>query len=190
MKVLLGFALWFTFQSARAQVPPATLSPVATPEEMTYINNLGFRLSGAEYWPYVAGEAFAYPEHVLWGFLGEDNSYGRPTPATSAAQDCAMQSYNKLVELMNNPPAELITLQERGATTAFYLWTDDYSQAAVGTQERASKMWHWNSGEKNYAAGFWKWEAKVTRAGECLTPNLTQIPAMLQQVLAVFPPAG
>ena len=45
----------------------------------------GFKLAGAEYWPYTAGEDARYPEDVMWGFYPKKGVV--PTVAPDAPPD-------------------------------------------------------------------------------------------------------
>ncbi len=143
----------------------------------------GFTLSGSEYWPFVGDAELQYPEDVLWGFEGESNSDGRPTPATAEAQACARVSYDALLIYLNSNPTLLQQVVARGATSRFYLWTDDYSRSVNTRQMRSNRMWHWNRGTPNLAQGYWKWEAVLTFDGRCLIPESAQIERTLQSAL-------
>lgn len=147
--------------------------PAATPADMHEYQLNGFELSGSEYWVFVAGKDFKYPDDVIWSFTGA---------APEQAQACALQAYNKLNALLTNPPADFVELKDKGATPRFYLWTNDYTQSAADEEQRPAKFWHWNRGPKNYSQGYWKWESSVTREGVCTIPQDEQIREMIKDI--------
>jgi hypothetical protein len=182
MKHLILILCALFFQNAMAQ------QQATRPEEMHSYTVNGFELSGAEYWVFVAGHEFVYPDDVLWGFMGEEKNNGEPSNlAPEATRNCALKAYNRLVEFLQNPPADLVELQGRGATPRFFLWTNDYTQAAPEEEERPNKFWHWNRGPKDYTKGYWKWESTLDHSGTCLIPDDTQIAAMLADIKTLFP---
>ncbi len=147
--------------------------PAHTPEEMKTYDLNGFSLSGSEYWVFLASKEFMYPDDVIWDFTGA---------APKAAQDCALLAYNKLNAFLQNPSADFVELKNKGNTPNFYLWTNDYTQAAATQPERPAKFWHWNRGDKDYAKGFWKWESTVTHDGVCTIPQDDQIAEMIKTI--------
>lgn len=155
-------------------------------EEMDAYQLNGFELSGSEYWPVYGTTPFKYPDDVLWGFKGEENDYGKPTPASDIAQKCARQAYDKLGALLESPTAELKKVKSLGATSRFFLWTNDNSKADPSNNMRPSRMWHWNSGPKDYSKGYWKWESTVTPDGKCLVPDLNQAKQELTKVINIL----
>jgi hypothetical protein len=135
----------------------------------------GFELSGAEYWPFVGSINFNYPDDVLWGFY--------PDAATEPAIACAKVSWDALKTFLGSNPIKMQQVVALGATKRFYLWTNDYTRADEGRTRRKNAMWHWNSGEPNYALGYWKWEALVTQDGECLIPDAAQVEETLDKAI-------
>jgi hypothetical protein len=135
----------------------------------------GFSLSGAEYWPYIADQEFNYPDDVLWGFY--------PEQATEKAVACATTAFQRLQAFLNSNPEKMKKVVELGATRRFYLWTDDYTTASANRARRKNSMWHWNSGDHDYAKGYWKWESVVTQTGECHIPQDAQIDAALTEAI-------
>lgn len=146
----------------------------AQPAPMTAQTINGFTLSGSEYWPFVGETEFRYPEDVLWGFEGI---------ATPQAEACARVSYDALIAYMSSNPPLLQQAVARGATSRFYLWTDDYSLSSPNRAMRSNRMWHWNRGTPNLSAGYWKWEAVLTFDGTCLIPQPAQIESTLRSAI-------
>jgi hypothetical protein len=143
---------------------------------MTYFEANGYQLAGAEFWPYVGTAEFRYPEDVEWGFAA----------GTPAARSCAKRAHTRLKEFFNENWPEMQRVVELGATSSFYLWTDDYTQDELNRPRRRHRIWHWNSGEKDYTIGFWKWESVVTQQGECLIPQDAQVRTELQNVINIL----
>jgi hypothetical protein len=169
MKLLAVFASLLVSFAVSAQTP----SPAVKPSDMQSFTLNGFELSGSEYWVIQAGKEFIYPDDVIWDFTGN---------APQAAQECAMKAYNKLLAFLTNPPANFVELKAKGATPRFYLWTNDYTTASAQQPERPTRFWHWNRGDKDYAAGYWKWESSVTHQGVCTIPQDQQIADMILEV--------
>lgn len=156
---------------------------VRTPSEMKEYKLNGFELSGAEYWVFVEGKEFDYPNDVLWGFQGEWKNDDTAGQAPELAKDCALVAYNKLNKFYKNPPAGMKDLITKGkATNRFFLWVNDYTRAAANEEERANNFWHWNSGTKDYSKGYWKWESTLNKKGECLVPDDAQIAARILEI--------
>lgn len=134
---------------------------------MTAVEINNYQLVGAEYWPFVGEEPFRYPGDVLWGFY--------PEGVTPEATECAEKSYRVLTEFLHANWEQMQTAVALGATRRFYLWTNDYSEAARNRIPRTPRMWHWNTGPKDYRSGFWKWETVLSQDGLCLLPQAAQI---------------
>ena len=146
----------------------------------------GYELSGAEYWPYVGTVDINYPAEVLWGFYPEKGviANGETTPnvgtASSAAVACAERAYAELQAFIaaDQPLLRSLAADAAGAgyDNKFYLWTNDYSQAAdpYPPGARPAKLWYWKRREPkpDRPPGFWKWESTLDQKGECHTPDL------------------
>lgn len=171
MKLMIAAVLFLATNVFADQVNPG---PATQPTDMKEYTLNGYELSGSEYWVFEAGKEFKYPDDVIWDFTGA---------APQAAQECAMQAYNKLNAFLSNPPANFVELRDlKGATPRFYLWTNDYTRAAVEEEERPAKFWHWNRGDKDYKQGYWKWESSVSHQGVCTIPNDQQIAEMILEI--------
>lgn len=147
----------------------------------------GVVLEGAEYWPNVGDQPTRYPDDVLWGFYPEagvvfEGEAARATP-TPAAMACAHTAYDRLRAWAERPPQAWYAAARARGSHRFYLWTNDYSQAAdpFPHDVRPAAFWYW---ERKPAVvgrvpGFWKWESTVTQDGVCHTPD----PAQIEQYL-------
>lgn len=156
---------------------------VTRPADMHEYNLNGFELTGAEYWVFVEGKEFSYPDDVLWGFQGEFKNDETPGQAPELAKECAVLAYNKLNRFYKNPPKGMKELIEvGGATKRFFLWVNDYTKAAANEEERSNNFWHWNRGTKDYSKGYWKWESTLNKKGECLLPDDAQIEERIREI--------
>lgn len=153
-----------------------TTSSIVGPMTVVEIN--GFQLSGAEYWPFVSNDPFRYPSDVLWGFY--------PESATAESITCAEKSWSALTAFFRDNEQLMQDVVARGATRKFYLWTNDYIAAANDRPIRTSRMWHWNSGPRDYKNGYWKWESTLTVNGDCVLPKPAQIQEELYEALRVL----
>lgn len=168
--------------------------------QMTELDVNGFVLSGAEYWPYHGATTFNYPDDVLWGFYpvagippetGEDPN---PATASTAAVDCTTQAWTKLQSFFAQEQPTLKRIIElggaQGITNKFYLWTDDYTDAATPYPDglRKNALWYWkrNPPVEGRTPGYWKWESTVLQDGTCLIPQDTQIEQYLRDKLATL----
>jgi hypothetical protein len=144
-------------------------------------------LSGAEYWPYRGTEEPNYPEDILWGFYPQhgvvDDGEVATASATPAAVACAEQSYAALQAWTAAVPDAFWEAVGDGRSSRFYLWVNDYSEAAEPWphEVRPAKFWYW---ERKPAVvgrvpGYWKWETTLTPDGQCTFPQPEQIEAYL-----------
>ncbi len=157
------------------------------PKDMHELTTNGFELSGGEYWVYVAGKEFNYPDDVLWGLMGEEKNDGTAGQAPEKAQACAVKAYNKLMDFYKNPPVGMKNLIEVGKTTnKFFLWVNDYTVASETEEVRPNSFWHWNRGPKDYSQGYWKWESTLTKDGQCLVPDDLQISEKILEVSKIL----
>ncbi len=158
---------------------------VSNPSEMKEYTLNGFELTGGEYWVFVEGKEFDYPNDVLWGFQGETKNDDTPGRAPELAIECGLKAYNELNKFYKNPPAGMKDLIEKGGTTnRFFLWVNDYTKSAPTEEERPNNFWHWNRGPKDYSKGYYKWESTLNRKGECLTPDKAQIAERILEITA------
>lgn len=154
----------------------------------------GFRLGGAEYWPYSGSAEPRYPEDVMWGFypkkgvVPEGETDPNPDTASPAAVACAERAFAELKRFLSARPSDFDAIvaqgPARGITRLFYLWTNDYSRAAdpFPPGVRPARLWYWKrkSEVAGKPAGYWKWESTLTQKGECLTPNLDEAATYLR----------
>lgn len=159
-------------------------APPAAP--MASFEDKGFKLAGAEYWPYVGANEPRYPEDVLWGFYPKKGvvAPGESDPnaddASREAVACAERAFGELRRFVTEHAKELDEVcelgKDKGVSRQFYLWTNDYRRAAdpFPPGVRPAKLWYWKRkvAEPNKQPGFWKWESTLTQRGECTTPNV------------------
>jgi hypothetical protein len=166
--------------------------------EMQSFDVNGLILTSAEYWPYHGTTDINYPDDVLWGFYPEagipEPGDTEPNPATASpeAVACATTAFRALQAFVQTEQPVLKEIIELGRdqlyTNKFYLWTNDYSDAAVELPYpmRQNRLWYWkrNPQVPGRTPGYWKWESVLTQDGRCLVPEDAQIRAYLQQTLA------
>ncbi len=167
-------------------LPAAPVTVVAPTVKMAEFTANGYELSGAEYWPYVGTVDINYPDEVLWGFYPEKGviANGETTPnvgtASPAAVACAQRAFAELQAFIASDPPMLRSISAdaagAGYDNKFYLWTNDYSQAAdpYPPGVRPAKLWYWKRREAkpDRPPGFWKWESTLDQKGICHTPDL------------------
>jgi hypothetical protein len=170
-------------------------SPIDARMETFEMN--GFVLAGAEYWPYIGKDDIRYPQDVLWGFyprkgvIAPGETDANADSATRDAIACAEESFTALqVFLAKNPPAlrRIVELGEaQGFVPRFYLWTNDYTRAAMPYPPgvREARLWYWKrkAPEPPKPPGYWKWEATVDQNGVCHVPQSEQIDTFLAETL-------
>lgn len=182
--------------------PAQTASPTeaaAPNEKMDAFKANGYELTGAEYWPYVGSVDIKYPEEVLWGFYPEKGvvppGESEPNPATARpeAVACAYRAWTELRAFIAGPHEKLdriVAIGEKAGTIVprFYLWTNDYGQAAdpYPPGVRESRLWWWarKKPEPPKPPGYWKWESTLDQKGVCHTPRPEQIDAYVTEKLA------
>ena len=156
--------------------------------EMRPFEDNGIILAGAEYWPNRGDQECRYPEDVLWGFYPEAGVVfeGEAAPATptAAARACAERAHRELRAWVATNPAEFhAAIARTGRSNRFYLWTNDYSEAAdpFPHELRRNNVWYWERKPAviGRVSGYWKWESTVLQDGTCLTPQPDQIEAAL-----------
>ena len=130
-------------------------APASLPGE-EWIN--GFVIADFEYWPYANG-APNYPDDIGWGYLA----------GTPQARACMAESRKKLVEILQDPPAEMVALKDTYGTQgtyAFYNWNNDYTGAAADAlaPEQFQHLWLWEE-------SFTKWISETNTDGRCVLPT-------------------
>ncbi len=175
----------------------ATTAQAADQMEMQAFESNGLILTSAEYWPYHGTTDISYPADVLWGFYPEagipepGDTEPNPASASPAAIACATQAFRALQAFVASEQPVLKQIIELGHdqlyTNKFYLWTNDYSDAAVELPYpmRQNRLWYWKRNPQlpERTPGYWKWESVLKQDGTCLVPEAEQIRAYLQQTL-------
>lgn len=140
-------------------------------------------ISGEEYWPFVAGMGSPYPERVIWDFDQAGEKIGK------AVQECALKGNKQLVSWLENVESpvskRLKDVKELGGTTAFFMWTNDYTKDQNNSRRRANRVWRWcNGGCNSGAGGLLKFESTVAGDGTCLNPEESQVTRFLDGYIA------
>ncbi len=170
-------------------VPDGPDSRPITHGEMAPFDHAGFALAGAEYWPHRGSTPAKYPEEILWGFyprVGEvfEGSASLAT-ATSAAVECAEQSYAALQAWIPTATDALTQATAGDKAPRFFLWVNDYSEAddPFPADMREAKLWYWarDPAVPGRIPGYFKWETVVDQKGECHWPDPAQVQAFLSE---------
>ncbi|HEY4055850.1 MAG TPA: leukotriene A4 hydrolase C-terminal domain-containing protein [Kofleriaceae bacterium] len=199
LKGLAAVLLAACGSSTPAPPPPPPAPPAPVEQRMETFTANGYELTGAEYWPYVGANDIDYPKDVLWGFYPQKGVVppGETEPnadsASAAAVACARESWDALRAFVAKNDPRFRTINDYGAANGtmvprFYLWTNDYSQAATpfAPGVRESRLWWWarKNPEAGKPPGYWKWEASLTQDGACHVPQQAQIDALLDDTVA------
>lgn len=130
----------------------------------------GFYFQGEEYWPYKEAEPI-YPSKVQWGYES----------GSAAAKKCMAQSKIDLIEILKNPPAELLELKQKTGIDTFFFWNNDFTGAAPGRTASFNHLWL-------YEGSLIKWMSATNRDGSCALPERTDIRAFARDCLARYVP--
>ena len=156
----------------------------------------GMTVAGGEYWPSHGTTNVSYPDDILWGFypspdqVHEGSASKVAPPAATVA--CAESSYRALQAFVDSNPSQFhLAAQTRNYSKQFYLWVNDYTDAAKDFphEQRPAKFWYW---ERKPAAtgrvpGFWKWETTIMQDGSCHWPKPDQIQTFLAATIQGTP---
>lgn len=150
----------------------------------------GMTVAGGEYWPSHGTTNVSYPDDILWGFYPSPDEVHEGSAASAAppaaAIACAEASYRQLQKFVDSNAANFHRAAERrGASKQFYLWVNDYSNAAKDFphEQRESKFWYWQRkpAVTGRVPGFWKWETTLMQDGSCHWPKIDQINSYLNE---------
>ena len=133
-----------------------------------------FVIADYEYWPYNNGNP-SYPDDIGWGFKA-----GSPQ-----AQKCMAESRKILVEILQDPPMELVLLKDTFGTQgtyAFYNWNNDYTDAAGDAlaQKTFQHLWLWEE-------SFIKWISETNTDGRCVLPSRQDLIEFADACLPTYP---
>jgi hypothetical protein len=98
-------------------------------------------IGGEEIWPFVDGQPHPYPSAVVW-----DVNDGR---VPQVVRNCMKSSSELLANWVTNPhdPVHkaLVNAKVYGVPTAFFLWTNNYTQGQNWMQNnyRRARSWNW-----------------------------------------------
>ncbi|HZO15168.1 MAG TPA: hypothetical protein VFB62_17960 [Polyangiaceae bacterium] len=139
------------------------------PPDTEYID--GWFISSFEYWPYAEGPP-AYPDEVGWGFYA-----GSPE-----AKKCMAASRAQLVEILADPPPELVAFREAHGVYAFYNWNNDYTGAFGDQLAPMDYQYLWL-----YNQNLIKWISETNRDGRCIIPSREELVKFASECINKFP---
>ena len=141
-------------------VPHDPCTPKPTPNSLPTEEWVkGFLLVDFEYWPYKDGPP-SYPDDIGWTF----GSGSEP------AEACMAEAYEDLVQILQDPPQELIDLREEKDVYAFYIWNNDYTGAPENgvAPEKYRHLWLYTTQNGGYLI---KWISETNNDGTCILPT-------------------
>lgn len=134
----------------------------------------GFSLGGYEYWPFKEEQPI-YPDKVKWGY----NSGSEP------AKKCMAAAKTALIEILKNPPAELLELKRKTGISSFFQWNNDYTGAASNAMQSSGMRVLWL-----YNGRLMKWISETNKDGTCLIPERKDLRALARDCLSQLPVAS
>lgn len=152
----------------------------------------GMTVAGGEYWPSHGTTNVSYPDDILWGFYPSPDQVNEGSAAKvappAAAIACAESSYRALQAFVDSNPSQFhLAAETRKFSKQFYLWVNDYTDAAADFphEQRPAKFWYWERkpAVTGRVPGFWKWETTIMQDGSCHWPKPEQIKAFLAATL-------
>jgi hypothetical protein len=133
-----------------------------------------FVIADFEYWPYANG-APNYPDDIGWGY----------SAGTPQAKKCMAAARARLVEILQNPPAEMVALKDAYGTQgtyAFYNWNNDYTGASANqlAPEQFQHLWLWEE-------SFTKWISETNNDGKCVLPDRDDLVSYAAACMSQYP---
>lgn len=133
-----------------------------------------FVIADFEYWPYVNGQP-SYPDEIGWGYLA----------GTSQARKCMAAARKNLVEILQDPPEEMVALEAAHGTQgtyAFYNWNNDYTGASRNAlaPEQFQHLWLWEE-------SFTKWISETNTDGRCVLPTRDDLISYAAACMSQYP---
>jgi hypothetical protein len=141
----------------------------AAPPDTESVN--GFYISSFEYWPWNNG-APSYPDDIGWGFYA----------GSEAAKNCMAASRAQLVEILNDPPPELLEFKKQHGVYAFYNWNNDYTDAANDAMAPLDYQYLWL-----YNENLIKWISETNRDGRCIIPSREELAKFASECISSYP---
>jgi len=119
----------------------------------------GFVLVNYEYWPYADG-APSYPDDIGWSYKS----------GSAPAEACMAEAYEDLVQILQDPPQELLDLKKEKNVYAFYMWNNDYTGAPENgvAPEKFRHLWLYTTEGGGYLI---KWISETNNDGTCILPT-------------------
>jgi hypothetical protein len=131
-------------------------APSSLPTE-EWVN--GFVLVNYEYWPYDNGPP-SYPDDIGWSYVA----------GSEPAEACMAEAFEDLVQILQDPPDELLELKKTKNVYAFYLWNNDYTGARENglAPEKYRHLWLYTTEGGGYLI---KWISETNNDGTCILPT-------------------
>ena len=127
----------------------------------------GFSLGGYEYWPFKEAQPI-YPDKVKWGYES----------GSAPAKKCMAASKTALIEILKNPPAELLELKAKTGISSFFQWNNDYTGASRNAMQSSGMRVLWL-----YNGRLMKWISETNKDGTCRIPERKDLRALARDCL-------
>jgi hypothetical protein len=127
----------------------------------------GFYIGGYEYWPFKEEQPL-YPSKIQWGYEA----------GSEPAKKCMAASKRALVEILQNPPAELLELKRKTGISSFFNWNNDYTGAEADGMASSNFRVLWL-----YNGRLMKWISETNRDGNCRLPERSDLRALARDCL-------
>lgn len=127
----------------------------------------GFSLGGYEYWPFKEEQPI-YPDKVKWGYES----------GSAPAKKCMAAAKTALIEILKDPPAELLELKAKTGISSFFQWNNDYTDAASNAMQSSGMRVLWL-----YNGRLMKWISETNKNGTCLIPERKDLRALARDCL-------
>lgn len=128
----------------------------------------GFYIQGEEYWPWKEAQPI-YPNKVQWGYEA----------GSAPAKKCTAAAKTALLNILRNPPAELVAMKAKTGIDTFFLWNQDYTGARADGIAGAPILWL-------YEGGLMKWMHQTNRDGTCILPEAKDLRALARDCNAKY----
>lgn len=127
----------------------------------------GFSLGGYEYWPFKEEQPI-YPSKVKWGYES----------GSAPAKKCMAAAKTALIEILKDPPAELLELKRKTGISSFFQWNNDYTDAPANAMQSSGMRVLWL-----YNGRLMKWISETNKNGTCLIPERKDLRALARDCL-------
>lgn len=164
--------------------PPAA---APDPAKVPPVEKIGaFSIGNFEYWPYKFPNP--YPDNTICGFNGEQEcGWNGPAkgPPPEAAKKCMFEARKVLVDILKNPPPELVALKSKRGVFKFWNWNNDMTDAPAKRVASSRYLWLYDGTRGD--GGLIKWISETERDGTCHLPTRESLVKFASNCVETFP---